>query len=251
MLEPWRSHYLRALGVDVYVPRRILPGAAISPACEWDGACLVAAEPAAPVSGDAAVAQTPVAAVVRDIATPTVVQRAPPPVPIIDERPAQRRENAAPPVSNRAKDNTAAQFALSVLTCDGGVLIIDDAPARNSARTEYLRLLGNLLFALRRRAIAPTLDIFIWPMVKSPQIDQSAQAAREALDAYVQKQIQNHAAQIVLLLGDGAQRWLPETARASWPAIHAVSISAWSCLSEPDLKRRLWQDLQHLAVPAP
>lgn len=252
MLEPWRSHYLHALGVDVYLPRVILPGARPSVVCDWDWAAEESARQSSPdISIEEAIPAT--SAAPAKIPETAVKPANRPPVPVIEQR-AARREPVVE-VAARARDGSGIpQFALSVISTDTGALIVDDAPRNSAARGEYLRLISNLLFALQggpaQGAAAPTLDVFIWPMVKNnPQIDQSADAAREAVAAYVQKQIHNRGLRTVLLLGDNAQQWLPEAARAHLGAACAVSsVSGWRCLGEPALKRQLWLELRHPAV---
>jgi len=248
MLEPWRSHYLHALGVDVYLPRVMLPGARPSVVCEWDWAAEQSARLSSPDTAieEAAPAESAIAPATIPESTAKPANR--PPVPVIEERAARREPVAQTAV--RARDGASIpQFALSVIATDSA-LIVDEAPRNSAARAEYLRLIGNVLFALQGGAAAPTLDVFIWPMVKNnPQIDQGADAAREAVAAYAQKQIHNRGLRTVLLLGDSAQRWLPESACARLDvACAASSVSGWRCLGEPAMKRQLWLDLRHLAV---
>jgi len=243
MLEPWRSHYLDALGVDVYVPRVILPGAKPSDVCEWDWP----EDAAAPVSEAPDIPEIVATAPVPMTPTPPA-ERLPP---VTEETRAPRREPSAPAVTPaRAAQAAIPRFALGIVSvADSGVLIVDDAPPNNAVRADYLRLLGNLSFALQRRAGNPTLDVFIWPMVKNnPQIDQSEGAAREALAAYLQKQIQQQALQSVLLLGGNAAQWLAESVRPPLGVDIACSVSGWSALRNPAAKRQLWQDLRHLAA---
>jgi hypothetical protein len=238
MLEPRRSRYLRALGIDVYVPRAILPGARPSIACEWES------EPeAAPVADEPCAAQ-PVAeppAIQPQAARPRVAA-------VIDlpqsEPPARRveRDAGATPPAPTAKADAGPQIALGIALADG-ILIVDDAPGP-AERGDYRRLLGNILFALRSDAGALASDVFLWPMLKQPQLDRSAAAARETLAAYIQNQMQRHAVHTVLLLGDAAQQWV-EFELGSVRCVR--STSALACLRAPDGKRRLWHDIRHLA----
>lgn len=252
MLEPWRSHYLHALGIDVYLPRVILPGAKPSTQCEWD----LPAPPETPAQAETDISPIDDIDAARG-AAPEFAARAaaaapePPTgarMPVLDEPRAQRREPRATPAPRPSGSAAIPRFAFSVVSTDGA-LVVDEAPPGGAARADYLRLLGNLLFALNGGNAKPALDVFIWPMVKNPQIDQSADAAREALAAYLQKQVHNRAIRTVLLLGENAQHWLAESARRQLGATCAVSVSAWPCLRDAAAKRRLWRDLRHLAAP--
>jgi hypothetical protein len=260
VLEPRRSRYLRALGIDVYVPRFILPGAAESQLCAWDdSAADLAADATAAVvsSAEISAAETNVVetnsveTVVTEVAA-AVRQRSVSADLDFEITPAARRvkANAEESGSVAIAPSTAAavtpKFALSVVVSDCGILVVDDAPPNNGARSEYLRLLSNILLALRGQPAQPQLDVFLWPAVKHSHIDQSADAARETLTAYLHKQIQQHAIGTVLLLGDAAQQWC-ETAVTDnlyW----RKSVSALACLQTPQNKRQLWQDIRHLAV---
>jgi hypothetical protein len=237
MLEPRRSQYLDAMGVDVYVPRAILPGARVSEACAWDASAIIAATAEPRAEAAAAVAVLSDAAPARQ---QTAAAREP------RRAPATEPARAAAPA---AAANAIPRFALSIVGSDNGVLIVDDAPPASVARADYLRLLGNVLLALQGKTTALALDVFAWPMVRNAQIDQSAVAAREALAAYLQKQFANRGVHTVLLLGANAGQWaIPASADAP---VYATSISVWSCLREPQLKRQLWHDLRHLAGARP
>jgi hypothetical protein len=245
MLEPTRSRYLRALGIDSYVPRLILPGALPSAACEWE----TAPEPPA-LAGTAVVATETVpqrSAPQIDTASslaehPAVRSRAPE----IDVQPAPHRtEPVAAPVAPPKVDAEAVPRIALGIAVGGGVLLVDDAPASPAERGEFQRLLGNILFALHANGAQPALDIFLWPMSKQPQLDRSAAAARETLAAHIQNQIQRHAVHTVLLLGTAAAQW----AEVDTEGLRCVrTVSALGCLREPAQKRQLWQDIRHLAA---
>lgn len=229
MLEPSRSRYLAALGVDVYVPRVVLPAAKISDVCAWDEAAF--AEISAPAISPAPIkesleqktaapARAPIVDIERKAAAPIVV------------REAARAEQAVP------------KFALSIVLAANGVLLIDDAPSSNSARSEYQRLLGNFLNAVNKDPQF-SLDVFFWPMHKNPSIAQDEAAAKETLAAYLHKQIQQRAINTVLLLGAAAQQWVA----VDEAALRCIrSNSLLGCLSDPSLKRQLWSDVRELSV---
>ena len=249
MLEPRRSRYLRALGIDVYVPRVILPGARPSTACEWEreAAFDVAGSRAAPTGAAAVAALVGEPAPQAAPAPESVTRPARSLAPELDVPAAtapRRAESTMPPVAKAEASDTAPRIALGIAV-GSGILLVDDAPANTGERGELQRLLANILFALRSDGAAPTLDVFVWPMLKQPQLDHGAEAARETLAAHIQNQIERHAVHTVLLLGAAAQQWV-QVESTELRCVH--SVSALGCLRQPADKRQLWQDIRHLAA---
>jgi hypothetical protein len=238
MLEPMRSRYLAALGVDMYVPQLILPGAKLSTACEWDVAALEA-----PV-----VAPPGIESIKTEVEPQVPMAQARVPV-VESEKKPTRPATAEPTSATPTAAVVVPKFALSIVRAANGVLLIDDAPVA-AARSEYERLLGNFLNAMLKDGQC-SLDIFFWPMHKSAQIVQDENAARETLAAHLHKQIQQRALHTVLLLGDAAQRWVDLDAAlgVDGQALRCIrSTSLLACLREPALKRQLWNDVRELSV---
>jgi len=235
VLEPQRSQYLRALGIEVYVPRLVLPGAKPSPLCEWD--FLPPPSTSAPASIDTEPAAIANPARQRPLTDALQIDIA-----------EQATAKAVADIANEVRGATVVaappKIALSVVIGDGGILIVDDTPATTALRADYLRLLSNILFAVNGRNAQPSLDVFLWPLTKRPQLDQSAEAARETLAAHIQKQIQQYGIRTVLLLGDAAQQWC---ALDSDSLRCIKSVSALACLKAPATKRALWNDIRQLA----
>lgn len=238
MQEPMRSRYLAALGVDMYVPKVILPGAKLSTACEWDVATLEAQVAAAPV----------IESIKTEVAAKP--ELAPARVAVVDAEKKSPRQSITQAAI--AQPTTAAvavpKFALSVVLAANGILLIDDAPVSAAARGEYERLLGNFLTAVNKSGQF-SLDIFFWPMHKNAQIVQDENAAKETLAAHLHKQIQQRALHTVLLLGDAAQRWVDLTLDLDTQSLRCIrSNSLLACLREPALKRQLWSDVRELSA---
>ena len=246
MIEPLRSQYLAALGIENYVPRFVLPGAKASMPCAWlEAPAAVAPAPAALI-GEGLVddAASSAETTVPPQSARAEVRRAP-----VVEQETRRPVRAgvgdtaaakAPP----ARTAAGPQFALSIVLAGGGLLLIDSAPASNAERTAFQTLLNNMLPALRPAAAQYVLDIFLWPLTRQPKIPRDADAARETLAAYLHKQIQQRAIDTVLLLGEAAQQWC---ALADVEVKVVNSISLLACVHDPALKRPLWNDIRHLA----
>lgn len=237
MQEPLRSQYLAALGIDSYVPRFILPGAKISESCEWFNAPTGSVHLSAVIEGKVI---TPSGAGHDQKAlSENIVQRS------VESTPkslARVIENVTAKISV-AQSETGPQFALSIVLATGGILLIDAAPVSSVERTGFQKLLSNMLPALRPEAAQYVLDVFIWPLTRQPKISRDAEAAKETLSAYLNKQIKQRAIDVVLLLGEAAQQWciLESDVRL------VKSTSLLACVHDPALKRPLWNDIRHLA----
>lgn len=234
MLEPHRSRYLRALGVDVYVPRQLLPGAAIAEPVAWELEVeAVVLSPLkdslvdAPASGVVVTPSARLSLPDLEIAAKSVAKSLP-----------------QTPVIETSKIDLP-RFSLMVARCDIGIVVIDEGPRAEQRREEYIRLLGSLMFALYRRPVMIEADQFVWPMVKNPVVDQGEQAARDTLGAYLQRQCSLVNGRTIVALGGGAAQWLN-----SDPDFHVVpGVSLWRCLADGSVKRTLWQQLQSLRTP--
>lgn len=248
MLEPVRSQYLAALGIDSYVPRLILPFAQPSLPCEWS----VPASDAATAIDEVPVpdevrAPAPAVNAAAPRSEQAVVMRER--VESVQTAPRPMARTAAEPAPSRQAEASSLRFSLSVICADSGFLIIDDAPPAPSARTEYLEVLGKML---ARLASPPQLlfDVFVWPRPRMPRhLDQGEAAAREVLATHLQKQIAARSLHTVLLFGDNAQQWAGGSfAQGDGAGLRrAQSISFWRCLREADAKRQLWNDVKQLA----
>lgn len=238
LLEPHRSRYLRALGIEVYVPRQPLPGAAVSQPVAWEPEKITGADlslkPAAVhvenSGGDGvSMPQTKPSLLALDVGVGVV-------------RSPQSTRASETPKSPIAPKVEVPRFALMIIRCEAGIVVVDEAPRGDQRREAYLRLLGNLLFALYRRPVVVETDLFVWPMVKNPSVDQSEQAARESLSAYLQRQCTLINGKTLIALGSGASRWVN-----SDPAFHVVAGSSlWRCLADSAAKQTLWSQLQPL-----
>ncbi len=241
MIEPLRSQYLAALGIENYVPRFILPGAKLSESCEWLDA------PIETANSTEIVNESTIEPARDGKSASIVVQR----TPIIEpaaRRPLRTSENSEIKAPNAQSERVAnsqpePQFALSIVLAAGGILLIDAAPASNAEHAAFQKLLSNMLPALRPAAAQYVLDSFVWPLTRQPKIPRDAEAAKETLSAYLNKQIKQRAIDVVLLLGEAAQQWCIFESEVR--VIKSSSLLA--CAKDPALKRPLWNDIRHLA----
>ncbi len=243
MIEPLRSQYLAALGIESYVPRFILPGAKTSEPCEWLETPAESENPAA-LLGEEVMAEQPRAEkIALEQPASETIQRTPMIEPL-SARSVRSTEKPQVKEAPAAQQNVGPQFALSIVLAGGGILLIDAAPTSNAERTAYQKLLNNMLPALRPAAVQYVLDIFIWPLTRQPKVPRDADAAIETLAAYLNKQIKQRSIDTVLLLGEAAQQWCTFD---EGDVRIVKSSSLLACVQDPALKRPLWNDIRHLA----
>lgn len=257
-----RQAYLEAMGVECYLPRLLLPGARPSALCEMPDWLPPVAE-SQPGPGESAGAVAASAAAGNE---PAIAGRsgAADIQQLLDGTDVPKRAARAPTdiAATRQRSGAAIpRFSLSLVRA-GRILLVDDGLGRDVDPQLYLHLLHSLLFALGGSAPEPSLDAFNWPLarVRGGHVDQSQTAAREALTAYLDKQLQQGGAQYLLLMGDTtAGHVLGEAAEGgrrngellSHPQLSArclVTASAARALSEPALKPVIWRDVQPLVA---
>lgn len=245
MLEPWRSHYLRAIGVEVYLPRYDLPAAGISIEVPWDS--LVDA-PEAEVTSVTAVASQLLPAK-TPIAKASIL-----PPPNFPEVEKTARRSIEPDAAARTSLGKAVVTQIHLhVACDGdGILVIDEVPTP-SQRDYVQRLIVNLLFAAERKSVKLSAEQFDWPLhsLRNRQVTLDDQAGRETIDGFLSRKIQADNIHTIYLLGDSASYWVGPDQRQTLSVDRLiqwkVSVGAQSVLGDARLKQRWWKDLCGLA----
>ncbi len=241
MLEPWRSQYLQALGVEVYVPRFPISAAAPATEIEWDDVIADAFDQ--PIELDEPIPVMPLRR-----STPSVEE-------LLDVEPVRAssaRTAPAPTPTVAGTTTPKLRIKLIIAASDSGVLIVDDAT--NIPRNDSQRLLANLLFALQGKPANLKVETFDWPLpnLRNRAIELNEDAARETLSGLLQRKILDGEVRTILLLGDNAQRWIDASLRQvlstdkqlAW----GVSISSSAVLGDLQLKRQWWLDLRSIAT---
>jgi hypothetical protein len=238
--ELQRQAYLGAMGVDVYYPRLQLVAAKPSVQCEMPVLADVAAAPGVKPAQDDTRRVERLASVseLLDIAVKhdSVV-----------EPKAATATTTAPP-------EETPSFNLSVTVVPGSLLVVDDCDPGQLHSRDYQVLLQNIVNALGLGQQAINSQSFQWPEAMKGHNDQSPAAAGQALQAYLARQLELGETRYLLIMGDAARRFAVNTELAdgilSPHADQAVqqllTLSACRMLSEPELKRDLWQQLQPL-----
>jgi len=220
MHELTRLAYLAALGIDTYVPRRALPGAAPSRRL-----VLVRRDPAP--SAVAAVTATPVAG-----------------------RPVAPAQVPADPVFPAGGAAASCRFTLAVLVA-GDWLWLEQLETRSLAE-EQVWLVHAMAHACRVAAGGPGTGSatnppqafqFNWPMHSNPQLDNGETAARASLAAFLARRIEEFHCRGVVLLGEAGGQWV-HGQDFDLPLVPTRSTA--EVLAQPSLKRQVWADLLSL-----
>jgi hypothetical protein len=222
MNEPQRLSYLQAMGIDSYVSRAQLPGAA----------------------------QTRRAAIVRELqvppsigpsTSPPMASQSPPLVPRIDSRVESKPMPSDAPASPRL-EGAVVRFNLAAVFV-GGVVWLESLDGRPLAR-EQVKLIHAMARAIRGDVAAPSIAQFDWPMHTSRQLDQGADAAKDALAAFILRHAQEQQCEVVVALGETAAGFIDSAQLAT--VTLAVTRSTFEMLEDPACKRQVWSDLQSL-----
>jgi len=235
MNELRRMAYLEAMGVDHYISRRQLPGAAVSRRlpivtkvrASTPAGSLTTAEPV----------QSPVQA---------------PPVQRIDQTGLVVRATK-PPADEVRRPAALDTPRFSLVTLVAGAWLWMEELGDMPLTTEQVQLVQSMAYALLRCAggdgaaaparLRPDVLRFDWPMHNNHQLDLGEEAARVGIAAFVSRRVEQHHCRGVVLLGQAcAQRVLP----LSLDAPTVCTASSAEILQQPALKQTVWQDLQQL-----
>lgn len=246
-----RQHYLDAMGITSWLPVKVLPAAAPSPTWRWldenDLAELrsVAQQPAEP-----AVCTTEPQAVAEPIVR-AEAQQAAVEAETRQERPAVSESSVAETaVSSEPKTFAPPpRFRLAMLAY-GDALVICQMPldVLQSFPPEHQRLVQRILQSVGLGQGDMRQQMFAWPIVNNPNVDQSLPLAQAAVSSLVTR---FHAEQLPLLLfGQQLPEYLglDETLLqqpqklGERPVIVAPTLN--ELIAIPGLKRELWVQLQ-------
>jgi hypothetical protein len=247
MNELTRMAYLDAMGIDSYISRAQLPGAAPSRRL-----VLVPREAQREtVDNDTAVAAAPAPALKK--------QRSPAHFPDMQAPGPRPTPNATPnatPAETAAPARNVAQPRFSVAAIiAGGWVWLEELRDMPLAR-EQVQLVQAMARALQSvapgdpesagaSAEVPTqIAQFDWPMHSNQQLDQSADAASAALASFVRRKAEQAQCRGVVLLGQACTDRVPgQELDCPWAA---VSHGTADMLANSALKRQVWSELKEL-----
>lgn len=274
MNEQQRMQYLEALGVEMFTPRWVLPGARASHLCQ-----LPVANSAEPVTvaaveesqssvahqgGQGAPQQTADAVVshlLDTVGEPTGSPlRTAAPEPAAEATPAQTAANA-----QKVKDEAA--FSLAFWRVHQHIMVVD---SRQPKALPTHALLHSILAAQGLRNALPQAEIQNWPVPGSN--DKSWQSAREMIQVFLETRLLQEPVKYLLIFGQEAARAVliePESEadysqytdapQAEAAQFRRANLDAFACeallapslaqlLLRPTLKSKLWPLLAPLRL---
>ena len=229
MNEFRRSAYLDALGINSYVSRRQLPGAAPSPRVGLRRR-QPALAPAQARPGGTALSRSPV---MPQGSTASAVSSVP-----------------AAPTTNPAETGPGPVFSVLASRL-GDWYWLDEIPRGRQQGPEYLLLLQSICAALGLPCADPQLERFDWPIAGARQPDTGERAARDGFIGFLCGRLERNPVHGLVLLGVGNESWLDRAGLDSLPEVKKIvgTTSVWRMLRQAELKKQAWKDLQDLRQP--
>lgn len=218
-----RNAYLDAMGIDTYVAREQLPGAAPS-------LCRAVLPPAPPPAPPA-----PPAFLLREVAPG-------PADPSGTSAPAVPPTTATAAGDQQSPAGAVVRFSLAAILA-GRLLWLEELQG-SPLSAEQVQLVQGMARALGAGDEKPQVSRFDWPIHNNQQLDLGEGAASEALAGFIGRRLEQQACQGVVLLGRQCRRRVPLDRLGA--AIVVTTVSTAEMLVDPRRKREAWRDLQPL-----
>lgn len=246
MDELRRLSYLQAMGVESYFPRFLLGGSRPSVQCEQPPQIRVVAQPssvqieAPPTAQPSAAPKGKLKEIASDLADmlDTLPSRSAVPV-------AKKAAKAADAdIAPRTETGAACEPFNIRITGGSDVLALDSAIDAVDDRSTQ-RFILQLMFAIKAPAEGGLrCSRFAWPIADHPQLDQSEDAAKEALKASVAANLERNGVRLLLVFGELPVRLLDggqwgETRQLNLPTLDRL-------LGDAAQKKAVWNALQQL-----
>jgi len=230
MHELSRMAYLDALGIDSYVSRAQLPGAA---------ATRRLAIVTAPDSQQLTAGVIP-----EPLRSPTA---------LVAER-ARSAEVSAEASASSQQSEPVPRFSLTAIVA-GDWLWLEELAG--PLTTDQVRLVQSMAQALLlchkspggevKPAVQPEVAQFDWPIHTNHQLDLGEEAARASVAGFVDRRLGQHGCRGLVLLGQACVQRVP---RQQISIVTVDTMSSAEILAQPALKRQVWRDLLPLVRKA-
>lgn len=239
MNELRRMAYLDALGIDSYVSRTQLPGAA-----QTHRLAIVPLPASAALDSAGGSEQGSPLRHLRDISPPS-------------RRAKTSEEETSSSSTHRDREASAGneqvpRFSLTAIAA-GNWLWLEEL-AGMPLTTEQVRLIQSMAQALVQccgekdsalgAATRPEVAQFDWPIHNNRQLDQGEEAARAGVAGFVGRRLEQYGCAGLVLLGQTSAEWVPVQQLGIFTICTASSAEM---LVNPALKSQVWQDLLPLA----
>lgn len=175
------------------------------------------------------------------------------------QAPSSPKVEPQPGVEQAQQQAESVHFAFSWLDFDEHLAILAELPpdARNLAR-EVRQMAINIAAALhtRYRQVTPKEHSFHWPFIMAPDMPTDKQAAQQAVDGFMSRQLKERKVSYVLVLSDELPFFLAhglddefrgelsKHARYGFAILQTTSL--YTMQSDPASKRTAWQAMQPL-----
>jgi hypothetical protein len=197
MNESLRQHYLQALGIESYVPRWVLPGAAESP--------LLVPEPDEPDAEAVPPLAAESEARAPESAPPAVVKSGA--GELLKQAVAPQRSGRKPVDADNAPKAQVHQFALNYWRVGADIAVLDSRQAGAALPTEQLLLNIGAALDIPHLSLAPATAIN-WPppgaATTTADPGQSVSESRAMLQAFLAAQHEKQPLRAALLMGAAA-----------------------------------------------
>ena len=245
MAEDRRRAYLRAMQIDVWLPRTTLPFAAPSrpELLAYVDPTALPEEPAPAVARPAPKVEAPAAKLVRP-ERPTVSSAKVATPPESESRPEPIKREAPP------------RFSLQLLRAGSCLLLVDlPAGASLAGRDPAYVLLRNMLHAAGLPDSLQSLGEPIrWPLLANAALDQGPAEARTFVQSVVGSQLETETCDCLWLVGSAAARFVSsDDVKIECQEIRLDSLgSAWvipgleALMEQPRLKADVWRAMQRI-----
>ena len=236
MNELRRMAYLDAMGIDSYVSRGQLPGAAVTRRL-----AILRSQATVPITTTPEAEFAPQAGAIQ--------------MPRVDgaSRKAHTKAPAKPVAAPDAVGTAAVpRFSLAAIV-SGDWLWLEDLDGRPLAR-EQVQLIQGMSRALAR-IVPPAADRnqrqpivaqFDWPIHNNQQLDQGEEAARAGAAGFIGRKLEQHPCRGLILLGAHTRERIMTDTFGQLPVGSAPDTA--SMLSDPTLKKQAWAALLSLAA---
>jgi len=274
MIEQQRLQYLASLGIESYVPKRVLANAAISPALvayeppvavlaeptaptakttESDNGApeLVAIDSAEPIPEAASNVDAPASNITVDAPIPSVTSAGPASTPVVPQ---------SVPVIATAKPSGDLRFVLSLWAITPQLLVIDTRQIGSALPTD--KLLQNILRALGYPlAQLPPSELVRWPIFKGDPQANNIEEAQAMVQANIHARCAKTPGMQMLVMGETAAQFVASTHEQyqnyqaqlgqalgfeQWNASLVVLPSLDQLLKDPSNKAIVWKAIQGL-----
>ena len=274
MNELQRQSYLEVMGVDILVPRFVLPGAKPTVACDLPELIMPAPHlPEAPAFNDensvSRADQQSAKADRETVQTPDKTGRSASAVGESIFQSAEYDQSAGVDtrIPDRLTSDKVPRFQLLVSYSGKGVVLVVANPAEKLPSAQQ-KLLNSIVFAIDGGS-SWKHESFRWPLHRDKRLEQGAAAARQTLQGFINARFFNPAAGGLVVFGRAAAHFIapegiPEDSPEANPLENTrtagqvpiteivkpviITYSLEQYLSRPLLKRQLWQQLESLLI---